>query len=376
MLALIFNLTYISTILFSLWLCWRVVKHKQPRLFVWAACGICLVNLPGQIGLISEGAMLLQLIFPIYLAILVGVDYCHWAFVVPFSLLIAFSHPLAALMLGSAALLALLERNRGVAAFMICLTVGAVIWFISGITPYESSILTDSALGTRFVSAVLGLPLLVLLLGWLAGLALLLPMLRLRWQLFARFPENLNDYAAQRLLTVAIIAGIIWALFPTFWIDALSYRFFLIPFTAPFMVAAWVDHRNPLPDQPSRQPILHRLATLFAAVMIVQSVWWLGFSTALRSTLASSPQPCLTANEGSLQWNRYTILNHWTITAYSLVAQGNTITAIVLPAPQCNAADFSQGFHVAEWDFRAWDRLWLDAKPLADRLISSAADAQ
>ncbi|MBX3062242.1 MAG: hypothetical protein KF726_04655 [Anaerolineae bacterium] len=370
LLSLIFNLTYVSLILFSLLLCWWIVRTKKPRLFIWVVFTVCVALLPGQIAYISELAMLLPLAWAIYLSILVGVERHHWLFIIPFSLLIICSHPFAVFLLGIAAILAFLQHQRTIAIAMIGFSVAAVIWFLSGITPYEADVLsTGGSLGLRFTSAVLGLPLVILLLGWFAGFSLLLPVLRERWAWSRNLKINWTERTASRLLTVAVIAGMIWALVPIFWIDALSYRFFLLPFTLPFIIAAWLDNRSSLLESQPRQSVLMRLAWLFTVVIVIQSLFWFAFTDRLKTTLASTT-PCLRANTANLLWTNYTAMNHWSITAYSVIIQGDAATSIVLPGDQCEIADFSQGFPVADWDFRRWDQLWFHLQSLADRLNS------
>jgi hypothetical protein len=386
-LELIFNVMYVNIPFLALAASWWIVRKTAPWLFLWAALGICIAMLPGQIGFISEGAYIMQLAWPIFLAVLTRVRSRHLPLLIFLCYVILVTHPYAVAIFGAAALLAFVaglhyteqRRERWLwAAALAALTVFTLARFLTSVNSYESGQLESNLLVMRFESSVLGAPLIGLVLAWIGS-----------GFIVSRYRQPLPDFqgiwplrfAEYRFIAATGITFLAWAAFPLLWADALSYRFFLVPLAVPFILFALLDslalNAGRLPGDPAPMALLwkHRrrltqaVGLIFALTLAVQSFIWLNLTNKLRDTLAQSQTACLTTDSPALAWASQTVLNHWSITAYSVVVQGRTVTKIVEPPEGCTKDKFANGFWIASWDLKAWEgHYWFDFSRLEQQL--------
>jgi hypothetical protein len=384
---LLFDAMYVSVPFVALAASWWIVRKTAPWLFLWAALGSCIAMLPGQIGFISEGTFVMQLAWPIFLAVLTRIRWRHLPLLIFFCYISLVTHPFAVAVFGAAAFLAFVtglhytdqRRERWLwAAVLTALTIFTLVRFLTSVNSYESGQLETGLLWMRFTSSVLGAPLIALVLAMIASGFILfrhrqaLPNFQNIW------PLRLAEYG---LITAVGVTFLIWAAFPVMWADALSYRFFLVPFAAPFILFALLDSlalntgRPPSDSAPSallwkhRRRLTQAVGLIFALTLAVQSFVWLNMTNQLRDTLAQSQTACLTTDSPSLAWTARTALNHWSITPYAVMVQGRTVTKIVEPPGGCAADKFARGFWLAPWDLKAWQgHYWFDFSRLEQQM--------
>lgn len=373
---------YIGIVLASLLLAWWVVRKTQPGLFLWAAFGICIATLPGQIAFISEGAISMQLAWALYLSLLTELRRDRLPLLTLIVVVICFTHPTASVIIGIGATLAFLTAlarpeqrviRLWLALALAIIAVGAWSRAMSGLNAYEAEQLSVDMLLHRFTSAVMGPPLVLLLAGGVAALLILsrrLPRRTLPWRLSSR--------AVWVALIVAGASAVLWASVPLFWRDALSYRFFIIPASLPFIGAAWLDslgRTRPAvssvsadAEWQSRQRWIVALGGIFALTITIQSVHWSSLTARLREALINSPTPCLANTSEALRWTLDTALNHWTITPYGLLVQGELPHTLPLDQQECGEIDLRTGFPIGYWEWRRWEGGWFDLRALNRRL--------
>lgn len=383
-----FGVMYVGTVLAALGLAWWVVRKTQPGLFLWAVFGICIATLPGQIAFISEGAITMHLAWVLYLALITELRRDHLPVLTLIVVVISFTHPTASVIIGIGAALAFLSavarpEQRGLRLWMTValaiIAVGAWSRAMSGLNPYESDQLSLEILVHRFTSAVLGLPLVLLA---AAGVAALLILSR-RWPaaLVQRLPRRvlawrLSSRAVWLALLMAGAAATLWATFPLMWRDALSYRFFIIPASLPFIAAAWLDSlgrariasRSTDDEWHARRRWIVAIGGIFALTISIQSIHWALLSGRLREALISSPAPCVSNTSEALNWTLTSPLNHWTITPYGLLVQGNSPRTLPLDQKECDKVYLRTGFPIGYWEWRRWDGGWFDLRVLNRRL--------
>jgi hypothetical protein len=375
--AAAFGLVYASMPWLALLACWWVVRRSAPRSFVWAAFGIGIATLPGQIAFISEGTIVVQLAWVLWLGILAGIRREARPILPLVALIAFFSHPSGGALLALAAGLALLmgarhpEQRRAQwtwAAVLAALAAGAAVRFATGANDYELAQLSSALYAGRFWSSVAGPPLVVLLGAATAGLALLLgPRLQAR-------PGTERRIVSASLSVTGVVAAL-YAASPRLWQHALDYRFFVLPASLPFLAgAAWEALGQPSSAHPGadRRSIAERIALIFALVVVVQSASWALMSASLRSSLAGAGPGCLSQDLPELRWTKATALSHWSITPYSLLLQGRRPHAVILQGDLCATSDFAGGLPVADWEWRAWGNGWLELDALEGGLKRTA----
>jgi hypothetical protein len=301
-----------------------------------------------------------------------------------FGVLTFFSYPLSGAIFGLGAALAFIvgwfrREQRSIqwiaALVLLIVAVIATVRFVTGINAYESEQLGLGPILMRFVSAVLPGPIIFLIAAGLASLLVLMPSVLPRWR-----PVWLPADASRlvrRLMIAMIITATIWALIPSLWSDALSYRFFVIPVSLPFITAALLDSltmkhtTTEIAERwQQRRPLIQLIGLCFALVLSIQSVYWLSFNTHLRNTLLTTEQACLNTNAPDIRWTEQTALNHWAIVPYTLMLQGNSPRTLVMRDEGCSNYHYNAktGFLLAGWDWQRWDLGWLDWSTLRARL--------
>ena len=70
---LVFNLVYCCLPFCALALAWWVVRRRDPSLFLWAALGIGIGTLPGQMLFVSEQTLVAQFFWPLWLYLIMHI---------------------------------------------------------------------------------------------------------------------------------------------------------------------------------------------------------------------------------------------------------------------------------------------------------------
>lgn len=387
LLQAIMGISYALAPFLALLLAWWMVRDRAPGMFVWAALGILIAPLPGQFTFISEGAIVVQFAWALFLGALLGFRRREWLPAALAGALIFFSHPYAFVLFGLAALLALVparsparRRDALATAALLALVAALAAWrFFSGMSDYEAGQISIDVFQRRFFSALVGLPLAGLLCALLAG-----------WLVVLRERRR----SQVRLLLLAGVAFAVWAAIPALWQDILSFRFFLLPVLFPFVLLAALDTARP-GDLPwaERRSVIRMVGGVFAATLLLQSLAWFNMMGALRDATMTSLAACLStptsaeglppqagprldwlwpgraAESGTLDWVYHTPINHWSITALALMVQGNTPHTLVLPDGGCEKAVFEEGLPLAPWEVRGWSARHFDFEPLRERLM-------
>lgn len=379
----VFGLSYALVPLAALAISWWFVRRSAPQLFTWAAFGIGLGTLPTQVAFVSDATMALQLSWPVFLAILIGLPRWQIPVIGLLCLFILIVHPVGIILLGLAAGLCLLKAVfiKAERSYMlhwlgvfVLLTLLAVLKLELFMTSYDTSQLSVAALQTQFNNAVWGLPLLFTGLSWAAGLAAF-------GSGFAAKNQRPGLVKALRLLEILLLAGagvvlVVWASDSHNWAQAIDFRIWALFLGLPFMALAaadfWLNH----PQFPENRQLMWRqrlwplraIGVIFLAVLLVQSVAWVNLTNDYKSRVLESRFSCVATD--TLGEIKDTPLDHWSATAYSLLLSGNPSSRVALPEYGCAQADLGQGLQLAEWDMRAWGSGNLNLEPLRQQILA------
>jgi hypothetical protein len=382
LLSFVYGLAYFAVPVVCLAAAWFLVRRREPRLFVWAALGIGLISLPGQAFVVSEGIMAVQLTWPLFLAVLARSLSDHRLIVAALGIALVCTAPTAIpLLLGLAAATAIVQRldrtgsSRArwwIVVFLglaAAATVRSVVSNDIGGHAVESSI---DVLALRLQIAVLGRPLVSILLVYLAG-ALLVSASAARRR--GRSGGRL-DLAA---VLCAVGAGTIlvwWSLDPHAWANAFNYRTWLPFVSVPVLGLAFLDARllqagrdgafaaSSLDGGPARQWLAISQAVATLLVLATIGLSWHDLSGRLEATVAARPSGCVA--RASIGWISRTALDHWSLTAETMLLSGRQPRHIVLPS--C-AVDFSKAIHVTPWASRRYSGGWFDMSALRSALV-------
>lgn len=369
-----FGVTYALITIAAVVAAWWVVKDRARHLFVWAALGILIAPLPGQLAFISDGAIVMQLAWTLWLVALLGVRPRDLLAIIPFTVLIFISHPTGFVLFGITAGLALFRRGVGWptrlfwAGVWLVISAAAYLRFAAIATPYERQQLSLNVMFNEFFSSVFGYPLLSLICAWMIGLLLLRPRLVARWPVFGRLPD-----VSPRIPLVGLTLFLaVWAVVFPRWTNVLGWRFYVIPMSFPFLVYAvldlWLPTVRPTPSP--RKNWVIRLGAVFALTLGIQAVLLFGLIQQLRTTLADSPTACIDTEHPDAGWIYWTTFNHWGIASLSMILQGTQPEKIILIHTLCADAPLETGVPIASWDVRRWDTGWFDMSRLHANILA------
>ncbi len=381
-----FGLAYGLVPLLALLAAWQVVRDHEPSLFVWAALGIGLATLPGQLFFVAEAAMAVQLAWPLILAVLTRRIERYPLTLGLCALGLYFSHPFAIPLFALLAALAVAaglrfraERNRMLvwAASLLALSAVAALRFWLLRSAYESDQLAVDVVMNSFREGVAGLPLIALAAAWLAGLMLLLVAVAPGAQSAAG--ARLAALLERAALLVAGGALLIWAASSQRWGNAISYKTWVLFCALPFVGLAALDCLlQPLGPArarrlwPARKRTSDAVAAIFALTLVVQSTVWSNLQARLADSLARSPWTCNSmAAAGGL---RDTPLNHWSVATRSLLLQGRSPERVALPEDGCGATSFAAAPLAALLPGRDASG-WFDLSTLGRRLAEAETTA-
>lgn len=375
-LGTVFGLVYIAIPMTALIASWWIVRPYAPSLFLWAALGLGVGTLPGQLLFASEGIQAVQLFWPILLSVLTGIHARQVPVLLLFLLLVFCAHPVAgpllALAAGFAFLVGLRQRTQrqwlwtwsGGLIAMAALRFATSLMFAS---PYEAAEMSLEMQGRHFRAAVAGLPLLAIVLAWLAGFSVLLSSVVARSKLQRIF---IHQAAGLLCLVAAGALLILWARDPIRWHAALDFRSWTLFSSLPFMVLAGLESLGPrrMGLEHSQEKWDHRLrfvqiiGVIFALVFCVQSTAWYSLTNRLRETIDQNPRGCVSTT--SLPWLYPTALNHWSTPAYVILLQGRKPRMLISDSERCAEAGSSESVRITPWHYRAKIGGWFDLSAL------------
>lgn len=376
----LFSSAYLLVPLIGCSLSWLVIRHRAPGLMLWSVGWVLLAILPGQMDVVAEANIVLQLFWPVFLMVLLGVRARDLPLILVLSILAVCAHPTSVVLLGLAASLSIAVgllrraylRVNGITS-MLLLGIGAInlLRLTRGLTGYEASMLTISTLRVHFWVGMAGEPLIFVLLAWGAmGIAL-------------HRSIHQTPIEKQRAPHISMILLIMGGLFLGLraalsfrWAGIVSYHFYSLPAALPFLGMAAIDvnrwRQRPGHDLSltSERRTVTQIAMLVAAgVMAIHAVSWHLFASHLRASMAASPDSCLSVDETpELAWGQHTILGYWSVTALSLWVQPNPPTKLMVFDPRCAEQSFAGGFQLAPWQRYEWGCRWFDLRLLGASL--------
>jgi hypothetical protein len=373
-LRLLFALPYTLVPTIGVVLSWLVCRRSQPRLFIWPVLAITLGALPGQFFFTSEGPMAAALMWPILLALLVGLRPAHLPLLAVLGLAVWTAHPVSAGLLGGDGLLALVLALRDpgrrwplLAVAAACL-LPAVARVLTPLTGYEADSLTPQRLLDAYNVAVVGWPLVALACMLSAAALTLAEAWLLGWRsawLGSRPGAALSMAVRTSPPLLALGAGaalVPWARDAASWAHSLDYRFVLHSISLGLMLVAVADSLLV-----ADQRVLHRLwrtrrVTVYAAgvallvVLTVQSRSWFDLRTRFTASLVQPSTTCVP--QGALPDVTGTALDHWATTSLAIVLQGRAPQRLVLSGNGCGELATTGDVRVAPWELRPAGSGW------------------
>lgn len=298
---------------------------REPRLRplrVWLALGILWSALPGEICLMSEASLAVQVFWVVLAFVAAGTPSQGTKWMLPISAWLFFLHPTTAVMFATAAFLCAgagwKSRNRRSWKWGVVFAALAVARFgfsAATITPYERAEFGFKPNWDAFQGSIWGWPTWLLVFLYLFGALCLLAVMK---------PSIAAN--ARRAGLVAVVAflasGLWWASDSTLWAGAIGYRRFVLICTLPLVGMAMVHwsriHSEGAGPLSGATPAL--VAAIFAAIYTVQCLSWRADVRRFESTLAASNSPFITLE--SEPWMKHRPLDHWGSSMLSAILQG------------------------------------------------------
>lgn len=337
----IFGITHVITPLVTLLASWWIIRDRVPQLIIWPMIAIGLFLLPGHINFISEAIKAYMLMWPLLLAVLVGLPPRTIAPVSMIALVIMYLHPAAIpiFVATSAAGLTMAYFNREarhrLLPFSSSLLIAAGLRYTMVTNHYESDAMNWQTIDRQFHESTTELVWVMLSLAIIAGILLLLCV---NSQRVSRHVETAV------LVCIAIGGGAmtIWAADASAWWRGLEFRGPALIFTMLTAFAAFIDaishQRTPtLTIPPMRLSASRAIAVAFAIVLSVQSITWNRELNHMRSAMAESDRACIVAE--NLPGFEHSPLNFWPLPATSIMIQSVTPEYVVLPQDLCANAE-------------------------------------
>jgi hypothetical protein len=338
-----FGVVHVVTPLVALSLSWWVVREDAPGLFIWPLLGIGWATLPGQINFISEGIKANQLIWPILLAVLIGLPARTIPMVAMVSLVVMFLHPTAVPVLGAVAAAAFvtgtLQRDSRDRLYPLaaCLAIASLLRFGMITDRYQTGEMNVETMKRQWRNSATGLPGISLILAFAVAILLL----------GVALVKSIPAWILMLPIVLVAIAGgtlAIWATEPARWWDALEFRgpASIVSLTVAgfafldcvLAIALKSDRLRVLPDV--RRRTGQAIAVMFAIVLSIQCLQYGRIIDDMNDTIAASEAHCISMSE--LPDMPESPLNLWTTPSLSLLFQGWKPTKVVLPDGGCKLA--------------------------------------
>ena len=320
---------------------YRLLRSRGlERLFIWPALHICTISIWGQAFFVSESLIAQQLCW-IVLFLLLDTSR-HIAQALAGFLVIYFLHPVSSLLLIFIALMCIREypriaesKRRFFGSFVVALSLAASRFFWVS-APYERESIAPSVFFTHFASSFSG--------G--AGYAVILGMLIVILIAFLR--RNAHQHYSIRtgiglcLLTILCIS-FYWAHNPELWFPSFRINrftpFLVLPLYGLFYREYRFSGAKFVPPHKTYHWIYLLLASVFATILIAQSLSWSQLSKNLTAHLASTSECCTPVSR--LDWAKGTAIHFWGGSYLSLLIQDTNRPSKFLDTNDCHL-DFNQ----------------------------------
>jgi hypothetical protein len=361
-LRLIYNSCHVAIPAIALAASWIVCGTSYRSRFAWPALSICLASLPGQFAFHAEGFHGANLLWPGLLFALGDLSFAHLPLVMILAVGAWGAHPVVAVHLATVAIAAFLTASARPAVRRRALGFGAVMMLMAlarvfkPLGAYETKTLGLGVLKFTFYSAVLGWPLISMLLTLIAAAALV-------WS-SARRQESA---IAARIATIAVVLGglclVPWATNSANWIDAQGFRFWypgiaLILMFGAVAEAFWSSISEELNER-RRAWCLISLGSVFLLVLSLQSIAWRELSRRLTDLIATSQATCVP--RAKIGWFKNTPFQHWSTDFYVVALQSKKPSMVVLEGDDCAVLSASGGLRLDTWDpYREPPDGWFD----------------
>ncbi len=386
LLQVVVGLGYALIPLAALALSWWIVRDRAKPLFVWAALAVGIGMLPGIFLLHSEITLTLLLFCPLLMIILTRIRIYHVPLLILLPLTMIVTHLFSVLLIlmafGAMLLIGFVDKSVRLrmwlwAGGLLFMGVFAAWWFTYTVPSGEFvSSLTDALL-TDLPQRLSGYPLIATIIGWVAGISILLRPQRTEIEggmlaYILMFCEFIGIATAGVLL-------FIWATDPPNWTSPSTYSYGILFGSIPFLALAVLEALKTQPDLPSRTRnlwnnrslIVLAAGVIFLLTLAAQSTGWITITRRFEQTVSQSQTVCIPA--ASTAWPDNPPVNLSANTAYSLLLQGRSPENVVLPGELCSTEDFTTGFPLTENGPRAWDAGWFEMRRLKIRLLAEQA---
>jgi hypothetical protein len=372
----LFSLSWATPPLLATAACWCLVRRRQPQAFVWCALGAALAALPSQICLISDMTIVQQAFWPLLAGLVAGVDRRSAWLVIPFGLIVAFSHPVGIAVFGLLAAIALLKALRRPSERTCALQWAAVCFAMAGVAaaydawqadPYEKGLLSVGTLIGTWASSVRGAPLSAVVWSWVAALAMAVEP---RW-LRRRWPMRLAPAVVTACALAAVGLTLVpWAWWPTRWVGAIGFRFYVLAAAAPFVLAMVEESLGSPEGAEGAAPVASlsarrawyatAVAAIVCATIAAQSLSWRDLCLRLEATMAASSQPCQSLDRPEYRWTGTNVMQHFSVTTTSMILQGSRPATIVMPPGHCADGAGRDRLYIASWYSHPLPARWFD----------------
>jgi hypothetical protein len=360
-LRLVFGLSYLSIPVLALLASFIVVRRK-PRMFIWPVLAVCVATLPGQVNPSSEALQSSQLIWPILLAAIVGLDrsdWVAWPAVVATGLYAAVAHPFGALLLGGVLLISVAYRRRSLAAVaaMLLVIAAANAWLTAD--PYQGDRITMSVITYGFGQAIAGAPLIAIVSSSIGGALIAIGDRTSHGGLLG------GAGVACQALAIAALAP--WAYNSTAWVGAIEFRTFTAAVIVPVALIAAVDGwREPTATSHWRQLAGVTAAVGFALIMAIQGLSVLKLDSSIHDAVRAANGGCTQIQ--NIEGYQGTMLDSWATPYRSLVLGGRTAMSIVIRVDNCQLLTAGGPVPVDFWEHGPLDAPgWFDLRRLIEK---------
>lgn len=362
-----FSLGYALIPLAALLTSWLLVRSHNRTLFVWVALSTNLGLLTNQFSLTTEAIIAIYLAWPIALAMVIPPRPFHIPVVAIFAMLLIITHPTALVLFAIVGGMALLTGLRFRTQRAAKLVWAAVFMCLAGImarrfaftrSAYEAEQLSLARLQEAFSAALSGMALVIVALSLLAALLVAAQVL-VTQRRTARMALAATELL---LLTVAMALSVMRAAHPDLWMGALDFRSLALFVSLPFFGLLLAEGLRRAPNQraalawtwPHRQMTVQLAGLTSLLTLATQSYVWHTMSTRLLDEMKRSDFACISMT--SVPWMERTALNHWSVTAYSLVLQGRAPRSVVLGHSTCTMSLLKDDVQiaVAPWEDADW----------------------
>lgn len=365
--AIVYGLLLACVPLGSLLLSFRLLSDPEWKaLRIWPLFGILLGALPGEICLVSEASLAVQVGWVLVAFVLAGFPRWGVPWVGIASVFLFFLHPTAAAIFGGVALLiglvaVVLPKVRKSAAIwapvFVAVGVARLVFSVMTASPYERGEFGWEANWGAALGAFTGSPGVMCLFIAVAAVGCFFVGSYRRWKVAK--PLIMAGFSG------VLVVGCQWALSAQLWAGAIGYRRFVFLCSLPLVAMAfvhWVRLRRRLDRDGGELArwTLVAIAWVFSIVFGVQVAVWRGEAARLESALRGTQEKVITLEE--VPWVRKTALDHWGATMMSVVIQGREPKAIFLLDRGSLRGDHAELFPNGRIGF---EKKWFDLSPFA-----------